>query len=163
LANLSSSSFLSFFFLFIYLYASMTFLSLISFFISSNSSCLFFVSSRLYIFSAFRLFLASSILEAVYRRSSASLSFFYKLFYLFNSVSYSFFLLLNSNLSLSSDTDISSSRPNPPASVGSKPLVLIIGIFSSSLIYIINSCLFYCSYSSSSFFLFKSSDISLLI
>jgi hypothetical protein len=110
-ANLSSSSFLSFFFLFIFSYASIKPCSLICCFLSSSSSCYFFFSALLWSFSAFLLFLASSIFDAVERSSSASLSFLAMFYYLFNSVSCSSYLLLNSILSLSSAIDISSSSP----------------------------------------------------
>lgn len=162
-ANLSSSSYFSFFFLFIFSIASWSPFSLIILFFSSNSSYYYFFNILFCSLSAFLFSRASSIIDVVLYKSYYSFSFLSRLSYLFFSVSYSIYLFWNSILSLNSAIDISSSSPWPPASVGSNPLVLTIGIFSSSLIYLINSYLFLCSFSSSSLFLFSASDISLLI
>ena len=79
-------------------------------------------------------------------------SFLYKLLYLLSSSSYFLSNLTWSNLSLNSARDISSNRPNPIVSVGSYPLVLLIGYFSNSLICLISSSLLIRIYSSSCFF-----------
>ena len=94
-------------------------------------------------------------------RAAASCSFLVRFASLLNSTSCYYFLLLNSRRSRSSAIDISSMRPWPPASVGSKPLVLWIGIFSSSLIYLISSAFLASSAASSSWRFFKASCKSL--
>jgi hypothetical protein len=135
---------------------------MILFFSSSSSYYYFFWT--LFCSLSFLLFsLASSIKDVVLYKSYYSFSFLSRLSYLFFSVSYSICLFWNSILSLSSAIDISSRSPWPPASVGSNPFVLTIGIFSSSLICLISSYLFLCSYSSSSLLRLRASEISLLI
>lgn len=162
-ASLSSSSCFSFFFLLIFSIASCKPFSLIILFFSSSSSYCYFFKCLFCSFSFLLFSLASSIIDAVLYRSCCTFSFLSRLSCLFFSVSYSIYLFWNSILSLNSAIDISSRSPWPPASVGSNPLVLTIGIFSSSLICLISSYLFLCSCSSSSLLRLRASVISLFI
>jgi hypothetical protein len=94
---------------------------------------------------------------------SAYCSFSSKILFHFSSVSTYLLIFSYSSLSLSSASDISPRNPNPGVSVGSYPVVLTIGIFSSSLIYLISSSFLASSRASSSHFHCKASLISLLI
>jgi hypothetical protein len=113
-------------------------------------------------FTSFLYCLASWILAASSISFLACSSLNLRFSSLFCAVSYSYFILLNSSLSLSSAIDISSKSPIPLVSVGSKPLVLTIGILSSSLICLISSSFFLYSIASSSFFRYIASVSSLL-